>query len=263
MWSHAITDASIGAGEAVSVENNSCLCLRPEQHEPGRPPHLHLECVYQLPFGRGRRFMNDGLAGKIVGGWDLSGTMSARTGLPMNITMSRSASQCWTASPPASVRTWFPACRSILLAALLSPIGSILVAFTTPAKYTWGNVPRYAAVGPGNYEIDTALSKRITFSEHTGLTFRAEAFNLFNHPMFSNLGSWAVTAIGNRQITEPMPPSGKSPRFLTPELPATELRVACNSAYGSTSKLSPIGQGTWGIAIAPCPLAAFIYSSDD
>ena len=58
--------------------------------------------------------------------------------------------------------------------------------FAVPAKYTWGNEPRYFGRGPGNYEIDTALSKRTELFEHGGLTFRAEAFNLFNHPMFAN-----------------------------------------------------------------------------
>ena len=79
--------------------------------------------------------------------------------------------------------------------------------FAVPVKYTWGNEPRYFGRGPGNYEIDTALSKRTELFEHGGLTFRAEAFNLFNHPMFGNpsggLGSVTTDASGNITAVNP------------------------------------------------------------
>lgn len=48
-------------------------------------------------------------------------------------------------------------------------------AFAVPAKGTWGNLGRYAARGPRYYESDGALES---------LSFRAEAFNLWNHPIY-------------------------------------------------------------------------------
>ncbi len=55
--------------------------------------------------------------------------------------------------------------------------------------------------------VDTALSKRTELFEHGGLTFRAEAFNLFNHPMFANpsggLGSVTTDASGNITAVNP------------------------------------------------------------
>lgn len=59
-------------------------------------------------------------------------------------------------------------------------------AFAVPAKGTWGNLGRNAARGPGLWELDTALEKRTTLIEKVSLSFRAEAFNLFNHPVFAN-----------------------------------------------------------------------------
>jgi len=59
-------------------------------------------------------------------------------------------------------------------------------AFAIPAAGTWGNLGRYAARGPGYYEIDTALQKRFRVTERASLNFRAEAFNLFNHPIYAN-----------------------------------------------------------------------------
>jgi len=59
-------------------------------------------------------------------------------------------------------------------------------AFAVPAKGTWGNFGRYVARGPGYYEIDAAVEKRFPLVESRSVSFRAEAFNLLNHPIFGN-----------------------------------------------------------------------------
>ena len=61
-----------------------------------------------------------------------------------------------------------------------------LAAFATPAKDTWGNLGRNVGRGPGYYEIDTALEKEIPLTERLKLEFRAEAFNLLNHPIYGD-----------------------------------------------------------------------------
>jgi hypothetical protein len=204
MWSHAITDASIGAGEAVGVENNSCLrCDRSSTNQDVRNTFT-TNAVYQLPFGQGRRFLNDGVFGKVMGGWDLSGIMTARSGLPVNITITRKANVMLDGITSGQ--------RPDLISGVsIYPAGGSTLSnwfsfapFAVPAKYTWGNEPRYFGRGPGNYEIDTALSKRTSLFEHGGLTFRAEAFNLFNHPMFANPsgGLGSVTVDGTGKITK-------------------------------------------------------------
>ena len=42
------------------------------------------------------------------------------------------------------------------------------------------------ARGPGYYEIDTALQRDVPLTERLKLEFRAEAFNLFNHPIYGD-----------------------------------------------------------------------------
>jgi hypothetical protein len=59
-------------------------------------------------------------------------------------------------------------------------------AFAIPAPGTWGNLGRYVARGPGFYEIDTALQKQFRVTEKISMKFRAEAFNLLNHPVYAN-----------------------------------------------------------------------------
>src|SRR5205085_2239157 len=44
------------------------------------------------PFGPGRRYLHSGIAGKVIGGWELSGIFTASTGRPIDITVSRSSS---------------------------------------------------------------------------------------------------------------------------------------------------------------------------
>ena len=58
--------------------------------------------------------------------------------------------------------------------------------FAVPAPFTWGNLGRFAARGPGEWEVALGLSKRTLVTDRYTLNFRAEVFNLFNHPNFAN-----------------------------------------------------------------------------
>ena len=68
-----------GAERAISVSD--------------QPQVLAISYVYQLPFGPGRHFLHDsGFVGRVIGGWELSGIATASTGRPVNITVTRAAS---------------------------------------------------------------------------------------------------------------------------------------------------------------------------
>ena len=58
-------------------------------------------------------------------------------------------------------------------------------AFVAPAPGTFGNAGRNLARGPSQWQLHTALIKTIPVFENLHLTFRAEAFNVFNHPQFA------------------------------------------------------------------------------
>src|SRR5947208_517361 len=90
MWSHAITDGSGGTGETVQVQNASCpACDRSDATFDVRHS-LTMNSVYQLPIGPGRNHWNaKGVAGDLLGGWQVSGILTARSGLPVNITVTR------------------------------------------------------------------------------------------------------------------------------------------------------------------------------
>jgi hypothetical protein len=201
MWSHGITDSSIGSGEAVAFENQSCrACDRSDTNIDVRHV-LTIDSIYQLPFGTGKKWLNsNSRVDRFLGGWELGGIAYARSGLPINITVTRKAGDVLDGNTsnqrPNLVLgvPLYPANQSITN--WLNP-----AAFALPAKGTWGNLPRYAARGPGAFEIDSSLTKTFRLSERFKLNFRAAAFNLFNHPTYKNPGS----SLGAFTGTSPKP----------------------------------------------------------
>jgi len=59
--------------------------------------------------------------------------------------------------------------------------------FILPPAGTFGNLAKNAVIGPPLADFDFAMKKQFNLSERTNLQFRAEAFNVFNHPNFGNM----------------------------------------------------------------------------
>jgi hypothetical protein len=196
MWSHGITDASIGSGESVAIQNMSCrACDRSSTNIDVRH-NLVANGVYELPFGRNKQFLTNGPAAGIFGGWELAGIVTARTGLPVNITVSRKAG----ALPDGNTSSQRPNLLSgVSIYAANQTINNWFnpAAFSLPANGTWGDLGRYIANGPGMYEIDSSLQKRFRLRERFALNFRAAAYNLFNHPVFQNPSGSIGSLTGN------------------------------------------------------------------
>jgi hypothetical protein len=192
-WSHSIDNGGLGGGEADAPQNIACpRCERASSDQDMRS-YFSASTIWQLPIGRGRRFLNSGsrTADLFLGGWQLSGIGSARSGLPLNVTLSRSAS----ALPDQLNKNQRP---NLIPGASLYPVNKSpqnwlnYAAFTTPANGTWGDLGRNAVRGPRHWQIDPALSKRFPITERVGTTFRAEAFNVFNHAQYGKPSvNWA------------------------------------------------------------------------
>jgi hypothetical protein len=188
MYSHGITDASDGSGTSVSFENMACRACDRSSSDLDVRHVVTVNGVYQLPFGHGQRFVNSGWASQVIGGWELAGLAQARTGLPVNITMTRKANVMLDGNT-SSQRPDLVAGQSIYAADQTIDNWFNPAAFATPAKFTWGDLGRYIANGPGAFEIDTSLEKKFRLTERYAFDLRASAFNLLNHPEFSNPAS--------------------------------------------------------------------------
>ena len=189
MWSHGIGDASIGSGESVAFQDMSCRsCDRGSTSIDVRHV-MTTNAVYQLPFGKGKQFLNgSGPLSQFVGGWELAGIASARTGLPVNITVSRTAAALLDGNTSGQRPNLVP---GVPVYAANQTINNWFnpAAFSAPANLAWGNLGRYIANGPGAYEIDSSLQKRFHLTERVALHFRAAAFNLLNHPEYKTPGA--------------------------------------------------------------------------
>jgi hypothetical protein len=185
MWSHGISDASIGAGESVTYQNMGCrACDRSSTNIDVRQ-YFSTNAIYELPFGKGKAFAQNGLGAKVFGGWELAGLATARTGLPVNFTISRKAA----ALPDGNTSSQRP--NYVLGQDIYAANQTIAnwfnpAVFSTPASYTWGNLGRYIGNGPGAVEFDTSLQRKFRLTERARFELRATAYNLANHPIYSN-----------------------------------------------------------------------------
>jgi len=202
VWSHAITDGSVGTGETAQVQNASCrACDRSNANFDVRHS-LAINSVYQLPIGPGRSHWNaGGVVGNLIGGWQVSGILTARTGLPVNILGTRKASDM----ADGNNRNQRP---DLVPGAPIYPAEQTIdhwfnpAAFAVPAKGTWGNLGRNVARGPGYWEADVAVEKITPVGGKAKVRFRAEAFNLFNHPSFANPASNIAATSSFGRITD-------------------------------------------------------------
>lgn len=197
MYSHGIADASIGSGENIAIQDMACrACDRSSTNIDVRHT-ITINGIYQLPFGKGKQFLNgNGFVSRFAGGWELAGIAAARTGLPVNITVSRKS----TALPDGNASSQRPnLVPGVPIYAMDQTINNWFnpAAFAVPANGTWGDLGRYIANGPGNYEIDASLQKQFRVTERLGLNFRAAGYNLLNHPQYANpSGNWSSASFG-------------------------------------------------------------------
>jgi hypothetical protein len=193
---------------------------------------------YKLPFGKGQKFANNSRAlDYAVGGWASSLTVVAQNGSPFNIAAATISNKPGTANwqlpvgatPPAvQVGDPFkaggtPDPENPILASVGCPTVVHTIAhwynpcaFADPASANGLNVPTGGLTGsaalpyfggfkspqvygPGYYRVNLSLFKDFTIREQKKLEFRADVFNLFNHPSWANPSAGITASAG--QIT--------------------------------------------------------------
>ena len=195
MWSHSINDNSVGGGEGVQIQNVRCRACDRDSSPQDIRHTFTTHWVYQLPFGPGHSRFNSGPASWILGGWDVSGIWTMRTGRVLTVTMNRSANDL----PDGNSRSPRP---DVVPGVSVYPAGGKTfaqwlnpAAFSTPASRVWGNAGRVIGFGPGLAQVDLSLQKRISLTERTKLVVRAEGFNIANRTQAGNPGTnWSAPA---------------------------------------------------------------------
>lgn len=184
------------------------------------PQNLSVALVYQLPFGKGQRFLNrGGLVGKAVEGWQATGIFHASSGLPV-----------WFRNSDCTIPSQFAVgCVPAILPGanpFAQPKGSFdpqKPLFNASAFQSTGRLPGpsgalgtnediyYAGVGPrvsdirgfGFHNQDFGLQKTTVITERVRFEFRAEFFNLWNWHIFSQGTTWGQSGAFITDLASP------------------------------------------------------------
>ncbi len=188
MWSHEIDDGSNGSGDGDSLVAQNVACQACERAS-GIWDVRHVfnaNAVYELPFGIGKPYLNEpGVLRAITGSWEVTSMFVARTGFPINVTIDRTAPDLNSASQRPDL---VPGVSPIPPGGRTPGLWINSAAFAPPAG-AFGDTPRDYLRGPGAWQMDLGLGKRIPVTERFAVEFRSEFFNIFNHPQYGPPGS--------------------------------------------------------------------------
>jgi hypothetical protein len=234
-WSHALDDANtpLGSSGDNGQQNYNLIPIR---HDYSQSPfdtrqRFTFNALYELPFGRGRSYLNQGgVVDALVGGWSANATFVAQTGnfftvFPsgLNTVAGGSARAVkvrdpfatgGTAAPgsgascPTSVRNshnWYNPCSftnpwdpTDASGGHYLPVGSYVTDTTDAVGYLGGR--RTTVAGPGYERVNMSIFKNIKTFREQNLEFRADIFNLFNTPALAEPSNTGIGTNGG-QIT--------------------------------------------------------------
>jgi hypothetical protein len=140
---------------------------------------------YELPFGKGKQFMNyGGAANYIVGGWAVNAVSVYQTGFPLQISQATNFNSSFGyASQRPNATGTSPVTSGNLEQRLNNYINP--AAFSSAPIFTFGNLGRTIDMrGPGQANWDLSVFKNVTIREKLKGQFRCEALNAFNTPLF-------------------------------------------------------------------------------
>jgi hypothetical protein len=148
--------------------------------------------LWEIPFGRGRQFgaTINPVLNAVLGGWQISGITSYRTGSPFSVSF----------AVPSGYTGWWGGRADHTGSDLYAGQGSghdiingvnwfNTSAFTAPQPWQWGNGARNLLFGPGSANWDTSLQKEFSVREKVRFMLRGDFLDAFNHFNLGNPGS--------------------------------------------------------------------------
>ncbi|MGH9949351.1 MAG: TonB-dependent receptor, partial [Pyrinomonadaceae bacterium] len=194
---------------------------------------FNLSALYELPFGKGKRWEMGSVGNALLGGWEVGGIYNARSGVPIEVLVVRPdvviqctnpAAGCVAGqvrSLPGTVNAANPlpagftavvntpgggASRNVRRPNLIPGVSPYLdndrnflnpAAFSIPEPGEYGNLPRNFLSGPNFRQLDMIFAKRFRFSETMNFEFRTEIFNILNQANFSNPSATLSNALSS------------------------------------------------------------------
>jgi hypothetical protein len=138
--------------------------------------------IWDLPFGKGQHFFKDGIAGAILGGWELAGSLNMRSGHPFTVTQSGDPLKLGSLSTELADLVGDPKLDNPTVDGWFNTAAfKALPSGTT----RFGNQPRNVLRGPAFSTLDFSVHRKFPlWNEATNLEFRWEVFNVLNEANF-------------------------------------------------------------------------------
>jgi hypothetical protein len=228
-WSRTTDYVDNGGGNAAGAGNPRIQYLPDKELNKGpagydRTHNLQAFWAWDLPFGKGRRWATDGLAGALFGGWQINGLASVMSGTPIYIIQNTgyNLNAAGSGQVPDQIKntvTIFPDNRVNKPPAGADPnqyqyfdrsaYQPVNIPASQPQRF--GTSPRNSIRGPGYWNIDLGLFRTISLPRNATFQIRIEALNALNHPNLSNPGNnisdastfgfiTSTTGVGERDI---------------------------------------------------------------
>ena len=192
-WSHATDDSngafSINGNSPIFVDSTGHVLLSQNKGNSDTDQRHAFTgtLMYELPFGRGKHWGSNwsNAMNNAIGGWQFNSIVSLGTGTPFDITIDGVRPDILgpvsigslQATPSGLGRTWLSAAPGTFVDPPKNGAGK----FTRP-----GTLGRNHFYGPGYGTWDASLFKNFTLTERVKMQFRAEGFNILNHPQYVN-----------------------------------------------------------------------------
>ena len=151
--------------------------------------NFQLTAIYESPFGQGKSMLVDSPLGKLLGGWQINGLMSAYTGTPFSVLANNGDLNAAGSSQIADCIGEPNYIKSGGNALWIDP-----GAFAQPTGARFGTCGPNNVRGPGLVNLDLGLFRKFRLSEKFELQFRAEGFNMANTPHFERPNGRNVTS---------------------------------------------------------------------
>jgi hypothetical protein len=186
-WSKCISIAGIGnSGDAPAIKIPEFFNLNRSLCSIDTPHNLEIGGIFELPFGRGKRWATGGPGAALLGGWQVNTLFSSYSGNPFTVGTSG-----------ASLNAPFNSQRADLVKPNVRKLGGVgpgqafydWTAFAPVTEARFGTAGFNILRGPGLVNLDLGLFREFKMTERLHIQFRAEAFNLSNTPHFSNPSS--------------------------------------------------------------------------
>ncbi len=208
-WSKNLTNL---ANNQANSNNASDMWQQYGPAQFSRPQRFVVNYSYDLPLGT-----HTGVMERVLGGWNLSGVTVVQGGSPMTIADPSAGTIYGTAGSGFAGFGRAQMCPGMTYGDIATPGGIEQrlggasggpgyfnkSAFCAPPAIgngtDYGNSGTGIILGPGQFNWDVAILKRIRILENHSIQFRTEFFNAFNHPQFSNpnYGPGATYALPN------------------------------------------------------------------